>query len=83
MKIHQHIAETFLEFSNDVEKEGVTLSKPLINRIANKLNLLSGVGLKEVSELDAVPYEVAPFYADKVHWISRRFRNSGGWEKLQ
>lgn len=35
-----------------------------------------------VAALDEAPYEHAPFLAEQMAWISRRFRNSGGWDLL-
>lgn len=35
-----------------------------------------------VAELDEVPYVHVPHLAEQMAWISRRFRNSGGWDLL-
>jgi hypothetical protein len=82
-KLARAAAEVFRIHGDNYPEDGpVELPDNVIDEIAKDL-ILAGIPLGAVQDLDSRPYEFLPYtLASHIHWISRRFRNSGGWQKL-
>ena len=83
-KLARAAAEIFRIHGDNYPEDGpVRLLDNVIDEIARDL-ILAGIPLSAVQDLDDRPYEYLPYtLASHIHWISRRFRNSGGWDLLE
>ena len=83
-KLTKAAAEIFRTHGDNYPEDGpITLLDNVIDEIAKDL-IYAGIPLGVVQDLDEKPYEFLPYaLAAHIHWISRRFRNSGGWDLLK
>lgn len=82
-KLAKAAAEIFRTHGDNYPEDGpIRLPDNVIDEIAKDL-ICAGIPLSAVQDLDDRPYEWLPYtLASHIHWISRRFRNSGGWDLL-
>jgi len=83
-KLARVAAEVFRFHGFNYPEDGpIKLPDNIIDEIAKDL-ILAGIPLSAVQDLDDRPYEFLTYdLASHIHWISRRFRNSGGWDLLE
>jgi len=62
---------------------GIDLEPQLLNQISRDLSRAK-VTLEELTQLDERPYALLNTQlASQTHWFMRRFRNSGGWPRVE
>jgi len=81
LKQYREAAEILGKHADAYPEDGpVELPADILDRVAADLK---HVPLELLQELDETPYEFLSYDdACRTQWFSRRFRNSGGWQKL-
>jgi len=81
LKQYREAAEILKKHGDAYPEDGpVELPADILDQVAADLK---HVPLELLQELDETPYEFLPYEdASRIQWFSRRFRNSGGWQKL-
>jgi hypothetical protein len=78
----EKIAQIFERFAKHYAG-GIELDIPLLNQISRDL-AREKVTTEELTQLDERPYALlSSNLASQSHWFMRRFRNSGGWKRVE
>jgi len=77
----EKIAQIFERFAKHYTG-GIELDIQLLNQISKDLSR-EKVTPDELTQLDERPYALlSSQLASQTHWFMRRFRNSGGWQRV-
>jgi len=78
----EKIAQIFERFAKHYTG-GIELDIPLLNQISKDL-AKEKVTTAELTQLDERPYALlSSQLASQSHWFMRRYRNSGGWKRVE